>query len=45
MTQDLKLFCKLMIMKDDKEDFMTEENISAESVRALEAIFLVDGAG
>jgi len=30
-----------MITKDDKEDFMTEENISAESVRALEAILLV----
>jgi len=41
MTQGLKPFCKLMITKDDKEDFMTEENISAESVRALEAILLV----
>ena len=30
-----------MITKDDEEDFMTEDNISAESVRALEAILLV----
>jgi segregation and condensation protein B len=41
MTQALKPFCKLMITKDDTEDFMTEDNISAESVRALEAILLV----
>jgi segregation and condensation protein B len=41
MTQALKPFCKLMITKDDEEDFMTEDNISAESVRALEAILLV----
>ena len=41
MTQVSKPFCKLMITKDDQEDFMTEENISAESVRALEAILLV----
>ena len=41
MTQGLLQHCKLMITKDDQEDLMTEENISAESVRALEAILLV----
>jgi segregation and condensation protein B len=41
MTQDSSLLYKLTTTKDDKEEFMTEENISAESVRALEAILLV----
>lgn len=41
MTRDLLLRYKLMTTKDDEEEFMSEENISAESVRALEAILLV----
>ena len=41
MTLDSLQLYKLMTTKDDKEEFMSEENISAESVRALEAILLV----
>jgi len=41
MTLDSLRLYKLMTTKDDKEEFMSEEYISAESVRALEAILLV----